>query len=79
MIVTLEIENTYFDGSVMRTVTADVPPAPVDPDDLEEWFEEHIFEFTGTGRTDDYAIYEVKVTACEEQPSLVGENHEWGG
>ena len=78
--VALKIDNTYGDGTITRRPTA-VVPRPEDLSDLEEWFEEHIFEHTGTGghRSSEYAVYEAEVVACDELPELVGASHEWDG
>lgn len=77
--LSLKIDNTYGDGTITTRPTAVVPP-PWDINDLDEWFEEHIFEYTGTGahRADEYAVYEAEITACEELPALVGKSYEWG-
>lgn len=78
--VTLKVENTYSDETVVNTCTGRVP-RPDDLDDLDEWFEDYIFEFTGTGahRSRDYAIYEVEVAGCTDEPALVGRTYGWGG
>jgi hypothetical protein len=77
--LTLKIDNTYGHGTITTRPTA-VVPRPEDLDDLEEWFEEYIFEHTGTGADpNEYAIYEAEIVACDELPALVGKSHEWGG
>lgn len=76
MQISVRVDNTYNDGTITKHYTVDVPVA--DPDDVDEWSEDYIFPLTGTGRSDDYAGYETKVTACDEQPWLVGRVFCWG-
>ncbi|WP_430787031.1 hypothetical protein [Actinoplanes sp. G11-F43] len=79
--ISLTIENTYEDGDTIDThVTDAVIPAPPSPDDENAhsaWLYEHIFAFTGTGRTEGDAWYDVTVTACSD-PTLVGQTYEFG-
>lgn len=79
MQITVKIENTYDDGSVFTEKTTDVPTPLLNDEDMEEWWNEHIFPLTGTGREKGYAIYEAKITKCDDLPQLVGESYEWGG
>lgn len=79
MKMTLQVRNTYGDDDVI--VVADeyvvAPPAP--DEDVEDWGQDTLFEFTGTGRPSDTpAFYEVEILACEDMPDLVGEKWEWG-
>lgn len=78
--ITIEftVDNVYADGTVTRDYVEPVePPAPGD-DDLEDWAEDVLFPFTGTGRTEGDAGYFLKITACERRPELVGRTFEWG-
>lgn len=85
MNITIEIENVYVGGPTIRvTETFDCPPmvsavAGVWPseDEAEQWAEEHLYPYTGTGRESGDAAYFVEVTACEE-PGYVGLHFEWG-
>lgn len=71
--VSLRIENAYADEVVVTTVEDETIPAPPTLDEstaeYDAWVMEHIYPFTGTGRTDD-AMYEAKVTACDD-PKLI--------
>jgi hypothetical protein len=79
--VSLEIENTYLDGDTVITTVTDVvipdPPADEDSDEYHEWGREHIFQFTGTGRTEDDSWYDVTITASS-RPELIGRTFQFG-
>jgi hypothetical protein len=79
--VNLEIENTYEDGDTVITTVTDAvipaPPADEDSDEYHEWGQEHIFQFTGTGRTDGDSFYDVTITASS-RPELIGRTFEFG-
>ena len=79
--VSLAIENTYEDGDMIATEVTDAlipaPPAAEDADAQDAWEQEHIFSFTGTGRTTGDAWYDVTVTACSD-PALIGRTYEFG-
>jgi hypothetical protein len=78
--VKVKIENTYASGTIINEYDLKIPPAPLDDEDeLDEWFNEYIYPHTGTGRSDDYAIYEVTITEADAQPALIGQTYEWGG
>jgi hypothetical protein len=72
--ISLAIDNTYEDGTTIPTVATDVvvPPPPTDRDSgaWVDWSYDHIFERTGTGRTDGDSWYDVKVTASSN-PDLI--------
>lgn len=83
--LTLRVDNHYVDGyKATRYMVVDVelPPMPLPKDDLEDWANEHLFEFTGTdtGRDNVDALYTVTVTASDF-PDLVpvGSEFEWSG
>lgn len=78
--IKVKIENTYTTTTIFTEVEATVPRAPVlDEDALDAWFDEHIFELTGTdaSRSNDYAVYEATVIECAKQPPLVGKSYTW--
>lgn len=92
MYMTIRIDNHYEDGEeVTVTKDIDVPAPPTGfeygSDEHEEWAEEFLYAETGTGRyagneagetrTPD-AAYFVEITACDEDPTLVGNEYEWG-
>ena len=75
--VTLLIDNYYSDGDKIKTTVQTTIPAP-DPDD-EDWEYDHIFEHTGTGRTDGDSCYFVTVAASSRPDILpVGTEYEFG-
>lgn len=78
--LSLTVENTYGDGTITKNYS-ELVTRPDDITDLDEWFEEEIFQFTGTGpeRANQYAVYEVEITACDELPELIGKTYGWGG
>ncbi len=49
----------------------------VDTDAYDQWQQDHILNFTGTGRSRGDSWYDVKVTACSD-PTLVGATYEFG-
>lgn len=80
--------------SITTHVEADVPHPReqdyndlADEDQLQEWAGENLEEHTGAGRfagneegltrTPD-ALYTVKITACPDEPALVGKEFEFG-
>lgn len=75
--VTVRIENTYSDGhSSTEHVTL---PAPNEAD-LDEFWEDEVFEYTGDGHGIDSSLgsyYEATITAGPEH--LVGKTYSWGG
>jgi hypothetical protein len=79
--IDLEIENVYADGQkiVTRVVGALVqaPQKDSNEDAIAEWAWDQLFPFTGTGRHESDAWYEVFVTACDVSP-LVGRKFEFG-
>ena len=79
--VTLDIDN-YYDGDKIRTVVETEIPAPPedkDGDEYQDWEYDHVFEHTGTGRTDGDSCYFVTVTKSS-RPDLipVGTEYEFG-
>lgn len=79
--ISLAIENRYEDGDMIPTQVTDAlipaPPAAEDTDAQDAWEYEHIFSFTGTGRTTGDSWYDVTVTACSD-PTLIGKTYEFG-
>lgn len=82
--ISLEIENHYeLHGQIDTSVTDKVIPAPPtrrtnrDSDEWDNWAQDHILPFTGTGREKGNASYFVTVTACSD-PALIGEEFEFG-
>ena len=79
--ISLAIENRYEDGDLIRTTVTDAlipaPPDDGDADAQDAWEYEHIYSFTGTGRTTGDSWYDVTVTACSD-PSLIGRTYEFG-
>lgn len=79
--VTLEILNIYEDGDqVVTHVETKIPPPPIDDDDaFEDWQQDHIFEHTGTGKTEGDAAYFVEITSSSRPDLLpVGTEYEFG-
>ena len=74
MRLSLNITNTYEDGDKIKTQVTDVevPDPDIDDiiDELNDWAQDNIFDFTGTGRTKGDAWYDVTVTASS-RPDLV--------
>jgi hypothetical protein len=79
--IDLEIENTYADGCQTTThVTRAVvraPPSNADEDAMADWAYDQLFPFTGTGRTEGEAWYDVLITASDDA-SLVGKIFQFG-
>lgn len=79
--VSLAIENTYEDGDTVNTTVTDVvipePPTDEESDEYADWSREHIFQFTGTGRTKGDSFYDVEITKSSA-PELVGRTFEFG-
>lgn len=85
-IVHLAIQNHYeLYGRIDTEVTATIPlPPPVtEPDDpwattpRDEWEQTHIYDHTGTGRTEGDSWYFVEITASSS-PELIGMKFEFG-
>lgn len=76
----VRIDNVYPDGTVRKTMWLLVPPPPAgyDEDTLNEWAEDELYEFTGTGRTEGDAGYFLTILQCESDPALVDTEFEWG-
>ena len=81
--MTLKIENTYAgDGGLFTIVTRVRVTAPPPPDEGDEqawdsWRHENVFEYTGTGRIEGDAWYDVTVTGCAD-PAWVGRKFDFG-
>lgn len=81
MKIKIKCTNVYDDETIENIQEVDVP-SPFGyftsddqvAEDLDEWAQEELFQFTGTGRTKprDYAGYFVEVLECEERPELIG-------
>jgi hypothetical protein len=77
MHITIKIDNVYDDETVSNTIITEVPDAPSDIDEREDWAFDHLFPLTGTGRVHGDAGYFVEVLTCTD-PTLVGQKFEWG-
>jgi hypothetical protein len=78
MTVTVRIENTYEDGH--ESVLEVEVESPEVPTDLEEWWEERVWEHTGDGHalgSGMGAWYEATIIEADDA-SLVGLSMEWG-
>lgn len=75
--LTIEVDNVYG-GETHSNVQAVAVPSPEPDIDLDDWANEVLFQFTGTGR-EGYAGYFVKITECANRPELVGHEFEWFG
>jgi len=76
--ITVEIENTYEDGTEITThETVEVPPIPADEDAAWDWADEHIRPLTGTGKTEGDAWYDCTITASSD-PAIVGRKFNFG-
>lgn len=78
--VTLRIENHYVGGPVIVTTPTAAIPLPPDAADEEamwEWEQDHIFNYTGTGREHGDAAYFVEIVESTV-PELVGRTFEFG-
>jgi hypothetical protein len=77
--VTVRIENTYEDGH--ESVVEVEVETPADPTDLEDWWDDTVFEHTGDGHGADNpklgAWYEAKITRADDE-KLVGMSMDWG-
>jgi len=79
MTVTVKIENTYEDGHE-STLEVEVE-APEVPSDLEEWWEERVYEHTGDGHGAKYPQLGSWYTATiirAEDAQLLGMSTDWG-
>lgn len=78
MTVTVHIENDYEDGH-RSGVDVEVP-APEDPEDLDNWWEDVVLPHTGDGHGAAHpklgAVYQATVIAAAAE-SLVGKSREW--
>lgn len=76
--VTVHFENTYEDGHSSET---DLElEAPEDPADLDDWWDDVVFEHTGDSHGALHpklgSLYEATITRADED-SLVGKTMEW--
>lgn len=78
--ITVKIENVYDDGTTVATTetVTDLPRCPSDVELREDWAWDHLFPLTGTGREEGDAAYFVTVLDCPADPSLVGDNFQFG-
>lgn len=90
MKIGIRICNVYEDGDtsvVDKVVDVPAPKHALGSDEHEDWAYDHLYPETGTGRfagneagetsTPD-AGYFVEVTQCDEDPTMVGNEYEWG-
>lgn len=77
--ITVRIENTYEDGH--ESTSEHELDAPEDPENLEDWWEDFVWELTGDGYGADNpklgAWYEATIIRADDV-SLVGQTQEWG-
>lgn len=75
--IEFKVENIYDGDTITNEFVKDLRPPEVD-ENLDEWAEEELFHFTGTGRESGNSAYVLTITACEDQPDLVDKIFEWG-
>lgn len=75
MSVTVKIENVYSDGHESQHEV--LLPAPTG--DVEEWFEDTVFEHTGDGHgaTHDVGSCYTATIIAADSPDLLGQTYEW--
>ena len=78
---TVKITNCYTndDGSVDEIVTEALvtsPPEGCDYDDLTAWFEDEVWQHTGTGRESGNSGYFAEIIAADREDHL-GQWYEW--
>ena len=79
MTVVIKIENTYEDGHESVVTVNDIDD-PVDPVDLDEWWEDTVFPHTGDGHGADHpnlGCYYTATVVEAADPALVGLSREW--
>ncbi|MGY0497121.1 hypothetical protein ACWZHB_01295 [Nocardia sp. FBN12] len=75
----MRIQNTYGDGYCTDDTRVIHLNSPCPREDFLEWIDDVLFTLTGTGRVDDYAVYEVDVVCAPvELPGLAGYRFEAG-
>jgi len=76
--VSLRIENRYeFYETVVTEVTDEIIPALAPDEDEQDWAQEFIYPWTGTGHTDGDSWYDVEVTTSSD-PTMVGRKYDFG-
>lgn len=75
--VTVRIEDTYEDGhSAIHEHEVEAP----EDDDLEDWWDEEVFEHTGDGHGAKHpklgSLHEARIIRADD-PTLVGKEMEW--
>jgi len=78
MTVTVKIENTYSDGH--SSTSEHELDNPEDTNDLEDWWEDYVWELTGDGHGADRdvsSLYEATIIRADDE-ELVGQTREWG-
>jgi hypothetical protein len=72
--VTVKIENTYSDGWHSEAIVRAVPPCG----DLDEWWNDVVFQRTGDGHGEDGlgSCYTATVVAADDA-ELIGKSYEW--
>jgi hypothetical protein len=74
----LRIDNVYPDDTVTRE-TAVTVFSPEPDEDLQDWADDQLLEYTGTGRTEGDAGYFVEILRSEFPEIVpVGSTFEWG-
>lgn len=79
IVISLEIENHYDDGTRITTrITDHALPAPSPGENmLWDWALEHVEPLNGTDRQSGNSWYEAEVTACSD-PALIGRTFTFG-
>lgn len=79
--VKIRVENTYSDGHESEHTAEVDPPASMATEDIDDWWDETVFDETGDGhginRSDLGSCYTATVMEAADFPALVGQSHEW--
>jgi len=77
MSTVVKIENAYSDGHLSEhEVKLDTPTG-----DVEEWFDEVVYEHTGDGHgiDNDLGYCHTATVIASDDPGLLGQTYEWAG
>lgn len=79
IVVDFKVENVYSTQTITCYYTEAVnEPEPGTEDDLLDWAEDELFQFTGAGIPEGDAAYYLEITGCTARPELVGKAFTWG-
>lgn len=76
---TVRVENFYVCGR--NSTSTDLVRAPFSGEELEEWWQDVVFDLTGDGHpcgSREDALYEVTIIDSPGSPELLGEKYGWG-